>query len=158
MSSSQIHEGLGLLAFLILCFGVAGIGAHLRPGAWYARLAKPSWTPANRVFTHVWIVLFLMMAVAGWLVWREAGLAGASIPLGLFALQLAFNAIWSWLFFGLQRPDLAFVDIVALWLAIAANVATFWGISPIASMVMLPYLAWVSFALLLNLSIWRLNR
>jgi len=99
-----------------------------------------------------------MMAVAGWLVWREAGLAGALSPLGLFAAQLALNGIWSWLFFGLQRPDLAFVDIVALWLAIAATVATFGDVSMVAAWVMLPYLAWVSFALLLNLSIWRLNR
>lgn len=158
MSSHHIHEGLGLLAFLVLCFGVAGFGAYFRPGEWYARLAKPSWTPANRVFTPVWIVLYAMMAVAGWLVWREAGLAGAAMPLTLFVIQLLLNGIWSWLFFGLQRPDLAMIDIVALWLAIAATVVSFWGISPTASLVMVPYLAWVSFALLLNYEIWQLNR
>ena len=158
MPSNQIHEGLGLLGFLVLCFGVAGFGAHFRPGEWYARLAKPSWTPANRIFTPVWIVLYAMMAGAAWLVWREAGMAGAAVPLGLFTLQLVLNGAWSWLFFGLQRPDLAMVDIVALWLAIAATVASFWGISLIASLVMLPYVAWVSFALLLNHSIWQLNR
>ena len=106
----------------------------------------------------MWIVLYAMMAVAAWLVWREAGLAGAAIPLGLFILQLVLNGTWSWLFFGLKRPDLAMVDIVALWLAIAATVAAFWGTSVLAATVMLPYFAWVSFALLLNLSIWRLNR
>ena len=157
-SSGLLHDGLALLAFLVLCFGVAGFGAQFRPGEWYARLAKPSWTPANRVFTPVWIVLYAMMAVAAWLVWSEAGLAGALLPLGLFAVQLALNGIWSWLFFGLRRPDLALVDIVALWLAIAATVVTFGSVSMVAAWVMLPYLAWVSFALLLNQSIWRLNR
>lgn len=157
MSSRLIHDGLGLLTLLALCFGVAGFGARFRPGGWYARLAKPSWTPPNWLFAPVWILLYALIAVAGWLVWRETGLSAAVLPLGMFALQLFLNGIWSWLFFGLHRPDLAFIDVVALWLAIAATVVSFHGISMVAVALMLPYLLWVSFALTLNLSIWRLN-
>jgi tryptophan-rich sensory protein len=98
------------------------------------------------------------MAVAGWMVWREAGLAGALLPLGLFTVQLALNGIWSWLFFGLHRPDLAFADIIALWLAIATTIVVFQPISVTAGLLLLPYILWVSFALVLNFSIWQLNR
>jgi len=94
------------------------------------------------------------MAVAAWLVWREGN---ALVPLILFAVQLAFNAAWSWLFFGLHNPGAAFVDIVLLWAAIAATTIAFWRRSLVAGLLFLPYLAWVSFAAVLNLGIWRLN-
>ena len=110
------------------------------------------------MFTPVWLVLYLMMALSGWLVWREAGLVGASLPLAMFTAQLFLNGIWSWLFFGLHRPDLAFADIAALWIAIAGTMLAFLDISMTAGMLLLPYLLWVSFALVLNFSIWRLNR
>lgn len=158
MSTSHLHDGFGLTVFLVACFGVAWFGSRFRPGEWYGRLAKPSWTPPNRLFAPVWIVLYATMAVAAWMVWRDAGLSGAALPLSLFAGQLFLNGIWSWLFFGLHRPDRAFVDIVALWLAIAATIVAFQPISIPAALLLLPYLIWVSFALLLNFSIWRLNR
>ena len=95
-----------LLAFVAACF-LAGIpGAVFRPGGWYERLVKPRWRPPNWLFALVWTVLYLTIAVSGWLVWREAGLAGAALPLEIFALQLVLNAAWTPLFFGLHRPDL----------------------------------------------------
>jgi tryptophan-rich sensory protein len=119
---------------------------------------KPSWTPPNRLFAPVWIVLYATMAVAAWMVWRDAELFGAALPLSLFAVQLFLNGIWSWLFFGLHRPDLAFADIIALWFAIVATILAFQDVSMTAGALLLPYLIWVSFALLLNFSISRLNR
>jgi tryptophan-rich sensory protein len=158
MSTQYFHEGLALTGFLLVCAGVAWFGARFRPGEWYGRLAKPSWTPPNRLFAPVWIVLYATMAVAAWMVWRDAGMPAAAVPLGLFAAQLALNGIWSWLFFGLRRPDLALADVVALWFAIAVTIVAFHAISTAAGIMLLPYLLWVSFALLLNVSIWRLNR
>jgi tryptophan-rich sensory protein len=155
MQAFSMQDAPGLAGFLALCFSVAWFGARFRPGQWYRQLVKPAWTPPDRIFAPVWIVLYMMMAVAGWMVWRTEG---SSIALAVFAAQLLLNGIWSWLFFGLHRPDLALVDIVALWIAIAATVATFSSVSTAAAALLLPYLAWVSFALLLNFSIWRLNR
>ncbi|MFM7841183.1 MAG: TspO/MBR family protein [Nitrospira sp.] len=156
--SPSIPEVAGLVLFLLACYGVAWFGARFRPDAWYGRLAKPAWTPPNWIFAPVWSVLYTAMAVAGWLVWREAGVAGVLGPLGLFALQLALNGIWTWLFFGLHRPDWALADIVALWVAIVVTEVSFWTVSPQAGALLLPYLVWVTFAGLLNVEIWRLNR
>lgn len=127
------------------------------PGEWYASLAKPSWNPPSAVFAPVWSLLYVSMGVAAWLVWRQAGFEGAKLALGLFAGQLVLNALWSWLFFGLHRPDVAFVDIVALWLLILIVTVLFWRESRTAGALMLPYLAWVGFASCLNFAVWRLN-
>jgi translocator protein len=149
--------GLGLVAWLALCYGAAAVGAQFMPGAWYQELAKPSWTPPGWLFAPVWTILYGMMAVAAWLVWRPRGFAGAPTALSLFLVQLVLNTTWSWLFFGLQRPGLAMIDIAALWIAIASTAAAFWGPSRVAALLLIPYLAWVSFAAALNFSIWRLN-
>jgi translocator protein len=146
-----------LLGFIACCFLAALTGALFRPGEWYQRLAKPSWRPPNRLFGPVWTVLYLTIAVSGWLVWREAGLAGAVLPLTIYALQLALNAAWTPLFFGLHRPDLGFLDIVLVWLSIIATIAGFYPIHAVAALLLLPYLAWVTFAAALNFAIWRLN-
>lgn len=151
------HPALGLVVWLALCFGAAGVGAQFMPGAWYQELAKPAWTPPSWLFGPVWTVLYAMMAVAAWLVWRERGLAGAPWALSLFVVQLALNTLWSWLFFGMQRPGLAMVDIVALWIAILCTATAFGGTSRVAAVLLVPYLLWVSFAAALNFSIWRLN-
>lgn len=151
------RDWLGLVAFLALTFGAAAIGSQFMPGEWYARLAKPAWTPPSSVFGPVWTLLYALMAVAGWLVWRERGLAGARVALSLFVLQLALNAAWSWLFFGLQRTGAAMVDIVLLWLAIVATAIAFRQVRRLAAVLLLPYLLWVSFASALNFAIWRLN-
>jgi tryptophan-rich sensory protein len=98
-----------------------------------------------------------MIAVSGWMVWRQAGLAGAALPLAVYAVQLLFNAGWSAVFFGLKRPDLAFLEVVGLWLSIVATILVFFPVSRTAALLLLPYLAWVTFAATLNFTIWRLN-
>jgi len=98
------------------------------------------------------------MGVAAWLVWRRAGFSGARLALTLFVVQLVFNGMWSWIFFGMQRPGLAFAEILVLWSMILVTMLAFWRVSSTAGMLFLPYLAWVSFATILNYSIWQLNK
>lgn len=151
------HPWLALVGLLLVCFAVAGIGGlATAPNipTWYTRLVKPAWTPPGWIFGPVWSFLYLSMAVAAWLVWRRGN---ALVPLSLFAVQLVFNAAWSWLFFGLHSPGAAFVDVVLLWMAILATMLVFWFRSTIAGLLFVPYLAWVSFAAVLNFAIWRLN-
>ncbi|MGA2066812.1 MAG: TspO/MBR family protein [Thermoguttaceae bacterium] len=154
------HPWLGLAVFLVLCFAAAGIGGAVttpKIDTWYATLVKPSWNPPNWIFGPVWSALYVCMAVAGWLVWRQDGLAGAKMALTLFAAQLAVNVLWSCIFFGLERPGLACVEVLLLCLAIAATMLTFWRRARIAGILFVPYSAWVSFASVLNFTIWRLN-
>lgn len=154
MSASSL---LALLGFLVACFLAAATGAFFRPGEWYESLKKPSWRPPNFLFAPVWTVLYVMIAVSGWLVWRGAGFTGAALPLAVYAFQLVLNAAWTPLFFGLHRPDLGFVDIVLVWLSIVATIVLFAPIHVAAALLLLPYLAWVSFATALNFAVWRLN-
>ncbi|MEP9387862.1 TspO/MBR family protein [Mesorhizobium sp. KR9-304] len=146
------------IAFGAASFGAAATGAIFRPGDWYRRLDKPPWRPPNWLFAPVWTMLYASIAVSGWLVWRAAGIEGAALPLAVFALQLLLNAAWTPLFFGLRRPDLALVEIVMLWGSIAATIVLFYPVSATAAWLLVPYLAWVSFASALNASIWRRNR
>ena len=155
MDTSSI---LGLLGFLGACFAVSTTGAVFRPGEWYERLAKPWWRPPNWVFAPAWAVLYLCIAVSVWLVWRAAGFADAAVPLAIYAVQLALNAAWSAIVFGLRRPDLAFAEIVALWLSIAATITAFYPVHPGAAWLLAPYLCWVTFAAALNFAVWRPNR
>jgi benzodiazapine receptor len=148
---------IGLGFWLAVTFAAAGIGSRFQPGEWYAGLVKPALTPPAWIFGPVWIILYALMGIAAWLVWRTHGLTGAVGPLGLFLGQLALNSLWSYLFFGLQRPDLAFLDIVALWLGILATLVAFWRVYSLAGLLLLPYLLWVSFATYLNFQFWRLN-
>jgi len=154
---SVSRQILALVGWLLLCFGAAALGGLFMPGEWYASLRKPAWNPPSWVFGPVWTALYTMMAVAAWLVWRRGGFAARRRPLILFLVQLALNAAWTPLFFGLQQPGWAFAEIVLLWLAIAATLAAFRPVSPAAAWLLAPYLAWVSFAALLNFSLWRLN-
>ena len=153
----EISSIVALAGFIAACFLAAMIGAFFRPGEWYERLRKPSWRPPNRLFAPVWTALYVMIAVSGWLVWREAGFAGAALPLSVYALQLVLNAAWTPLFFGLHRPDLGFVDIVLVWLSIVATIVLFMPINIGAALLLVPYLAWVTFAAALNFAVWRLN-
>ncbi len=152
-----MKSGIGLVGWLALSFAAAWIGSRHMPGEWYASLAKPSWNPPNAVFGPVWSVLYVLMGVSAWLVWRRAGFTDAGAALGLFVVQLVLNALWSYLFFGLHRPDIAFFEIAVLWGAILAVVLLFWRVDRVAGILMLPYLAWVGFASCLNLALWRLN-
>ncbi len=148
---------LALGAFLAVCFGAAAFGAQFRPGAWYAALQKPSWNPPNWIFGPVWTALYAAMAVSGWLVWRRGGFAANAPHLGVYFGQLALNALWSWIFFGLRNPGLAFGEVVVVWMAIGATVGMFRAAHRAAAWLLVPYLAWVTFASALNFAIWRLN-
>jgi translocator protein len=147
----------GLAGFAAACAFAASMGAIFRPGDWYQRLAKPSWRPPDWLFAPAWTVLYVMIAVSGWLVWRTSGFAGAALPLAIYALQLALNAAWTPIFFGLHRPGLAFVEIVLLWLSIVATIWLFRPVNVVAAWLLLPYLAWVAYAGALNFAVWRLN-
>lgn len=154
------YSWLALVAAVVICFAVAGLGGLATApniDGWYAGLAKPSWTPPPWVFGPVWSALYLTMAVAAWLVWRRDGFSAGAVPLALFGVQLALNGVWSWLFFALQSPAVALVDIVLLWAAIVATTVIFWRRSTLAGALLVPYVAWVSFAAALNYAIWRLN-
>jgi len=149
---------LGLVVFLAACYLVAGIGGFVTAPAisgWYGTLPRPAWTPPNWLFGPVWTLLYTLMAIAAWLVWRRAGVTAVAVPLTLFAVQLAFNLAWTLLFFGLHRVGLAFLDIVLLWLAILATLIMCWRVTPVAGWLLLPYLLWVSYASTLNFGIWR---
>lgn len=148
---------VGLVFWLGLTFAAAWTGSRFQPDEWYARLVQPALTPPGWVFPLVWTVLYIMMGVAAWLVWRRHGLAGAIWPLGLFLVQLGLNALWTYVFFGLKNPGLAFLDIVALWFAILATLISFWQYDRPAGGLLLPYFLWVTFAIYLNLQFWRLN-
>jgi translocator protein len=145
---------LSLLVFFVLVAAAALTGAQFEPGTWYESLAKPPWTPPSWIFGPVWTVLYVAIAVAGWVAWREAG-GRVSLAVVLWIFQLLFNASWSWLFFGLQAPVLALINIVVLLAAIIAFIVT--AGSRLAVGLFLPYALWVAFAGLLNLEIVRLN-
>ena len=127
-------------------------------GTWYASITKPSFNPPNWIFGPVWTVLFAMMAFAFYRVLRSpAFTVGRATAIALFLFQIALNAAWSWAFFAAQSPLLGLVVIVPLWLAIAATIVAFWRIDTVSGALLLPYLAWVTFASVLNFAIWRLN-
>ena len=147
----------GLIGWIALCWAVASFGAVFKPGAWHAELTKPSWNPPNWVFAPVWSTLYTLMAISAWRVWREGGFEARLLPLALFISQLAVNGLWSWLFFGLHQPLLGFIDIAALWILLLGTIVTFWGACRLAAWLLVPYLAWITFAACLNFALWRLN-
>lgn len=152
----MIEGSEGLIGFLGLSLATASTGGIFRPGQWYETLAKPWWRPPSWAFGPAWAVLFVCIAVSGWLVWKAPG--ATTLALGVFGLQLVLNAAWSPIFFGLRRPDWAFAEILLLWLSIAACIALFHPIDARAAWLLVPYLAWVSFAATLNFAMWQLNR
>lgn len=151
---------LGLFGSLGLTFGAAAVGTLLTTPAldgWYASLSKPSWTPPNGLFGPVWTVLYALMAIAAWLVWRKRQGPARRMALMLFGLQLVLNVAWTGLFFAARLPGLAFVEICLLWVAILMTICAFWRVSPLCGAMLLPYLAWVAFAAALNLAIWSMQ-
>jgi translocator protein len=139
--------------------GLSGFATSRGVQTWYPSLVKPPFNPPSWVFGPVWTTLYLAMGFAAFLVWQR-GLNNAPVRLALvfFLVQLALNGLWSILFFGMQSPGLAFAEILVLWLFIGITIVLFWRVSPAAGMILLPYEAWVSFAAVLNASIWILNR
>ena len=158
-SKPQMNQALGFAAWLLLCFAVGAVGAFAsaNAGAFYGQLVRPAWAPPGWLFGPVWSVLYLSMAVAAWLVWRTPSADGNRGAFALFITQLAVNALWSWLFFAWRMGSWALADIVLMWLLIACTIVAFWRIQPLAGMLLLPYLAWVSFAGALNAWLWRAN-
>ena len=154
----DIFSIIVLIGFVGACLLAARVGAAYRPGDWYEQLRKPAWGPPNWVFPPAWAVLYLTIAVSGWLVWRTSGFAAAALPFAIYLVQLVLNAAWSPIFFGMRRPDLAFMEIVILWFSIVATIATFHPVNAVAAWLLLPYLGWVTFAAALNFTIWRMNR
>lgn len=154
---TRTRQIVTLVGWLVLCFAAAATGAFVTMGQWFADLNKPSWNPPSWVFGPVWTLLYIAMAVAAWLVWRTGGWKLRAPALTAFMVQWLLNALWTPLFFGLHRVDLALVDIVLMWFAIATTIAMFYRISKPAAYLLVPYLAWVTFATALSFAIWRLN-
>jgi benzodiazapine receptor len=157
---TRLGDLVGLVLFVALCLGIGALGAAVTASSvetWYADLAKPSFNPPNAVFGSVWTVLYILMAVAAWRVWRAADRDTARGPLVLFALQLALNLGWSVVFFGLHKIGAAVATIVVLDVAILVTALAFRTVDRLAALLMAPYLAWVAFATVLNVAVWRLN-
>lgn len=148
----------GLMGWLVLCFAAASLGAFFMPGEWYASLRKPTWNPPGWVFGPVWSALYTLMAVSAWMVWKRGGWGQQPRPLMVFLTQWVLNALWSPLFFGWHRPGWAFAEILVLWLAIVWTIREFWRVHRTAAVLLVPYLAWVSFASVLNGTLWLSNR
>lgn len=146
-----------LIASIVICLGAGLLGSvfttpHI--ATWYAGLNKPKFNPPNWIFAPVWTTLFVLMGISLYLVWNKNPKPKTIL---IFSGQLALNILWSYLFFYLHRPDLAFFELIALWLAILWTIINFRSISKTASYLLLPYILWVAFAGVLNLSIWLLN-
>lgn len=154
---SKARQAVVLMGWLLLCFSAAASAVFVSVDGWYLTLLKPSWNPPAWVFGPVWSTLYFLMAVAAWLVWREGGWARQRAALGLFVGQWLLNALWTPLFFGLHQIGLAFAEILLLWAMIAITVQAFWRVRPLAGVLLLPYLAWVTVAATLNFRIWQLN-
>ncbi|MDQ0419441.1 tryptophan-rich sensory protein [Peteryoungia aggregata LMG 23059] len=145
---------MAAVVFIVIVFIAASSGALFKPGEWYEGLRKPGWTPPKWAFPVVWSILYVAIGYAGWLVWSTAGW---SLPLVIWGVQMVANALWSFFFFGMRRMDLALIDVSVLWLSIALFIIMAWSVAPLASLLFVPYLAWVTAAATLNHSVRRLN-
>ncbi|MCA8936575.1 MAG: tryptophan-rich sensory protein [Planctomycetes bacterium] len=145
---------VALIGWVLLSFAPSLTGVFFGPGDWYRQLEKPFFNPPNWIFGPVWTTLYLLMGISAWLVWRRGSSGWA---LKLFIVQLALNALWTPVFFGLHALGAALIVIVAMWLAILATIIAFWKLSRPGAAMLIPYLLWVSFATLLNASLWWLN-
>lgn len=153
-SMSRSTRLIALAVFAALVVVAAQFGAMYRPGAWYQGLVKPSFTPPNWLFPIAWTTLYVMIGLAGYVAWKAQGIGAA---IGVWLVQLILNAAWSYIMFGRHDIGLALIDIGAVWLSIAAFIALTWNRSRLAALLFVPYLAWVSFAAVLNFEVWRLN-
>lgn len=158
MSGTRRWAALALWIGVSLAAGL--VGNRVGGGGddqFYQRLDQPAWAPPPWLFGPVWIVLYVLMGIAAWLVWRERGFAGARLPLTLFLVHLVFNAAWTGIFFGLRMFGLAFAEIVVLWGLILWILVLFWRVRPLAGALFVPYLLWVTYAAALTFALWRMN-
>ena len=156
---STLSQTIGLITWLAIVFVAAAIGAaaSVEASSFYAQLTRPAWAPPASAFGPVWSVLYLLMGIAAWLVWRERDVSNVRAALMLFVAQLCVNALWSWLFFAWRNGAFAFAEVLVLLALIAATIVVFWRITRLASVLMLPYLAWVCLASALTWSVWQSN-
>jgi len=156
---SRPHGYYGAAAWFLVTFAAAAVGtlASTHAAQFYGRLMLPTWAPSASVFGPVWTVLYLLMAFSAWRIWQRAGANGAYVPLTLYLVQLALNALWSWLFFEWHLGGVAFTDIVLLWLVLVSMMVAFYQHSRPAALLQIPYLLWITFASALNYSAWQLN-
>lgn len=153
-------DAVALAVFVAACLAISGIGGWITAqsvGTWYQTLRKPFFNPPDWVFAPVWMSLYVAIAIAGWRVWRKVGIGGARAAMTTYALQLALNLAWSFLFFGGRMIGAALAEILVLLVAILVNVALFRPIDRVAAWLLAPYAAWVAFAAVLNFALWRLN-
>ena len=158
--SPRARSLAGLVFFLGLCLIVSALGGMVTAtsvGTWYQGLTRPPFNPPDWIFAPVWSTLFVLMALAGWRVWKIEGVGGARRELGMFAVQLSLNLGWSVVFFGLRLPGWAFGEMIVLFAAIVATLILFWRRDRLAGGLIVPYVGWVAFALYLNGAIWWLN-
>jgi benzodiazapine receptor len=150
---------IGLIGWLIITFIAAAIGtaASAESGLFYQQISRPEWAPPAWLFAPVWTTLYILMGVSAWIVWRVDGFRSARIALSLFIIQLVLNAVWTWIFFVWRQGALAFAEILVLWAFILFTTIAFWRVRILAGILLLPYLAWVSFASVLTFTVWRLN-
>jgi benzodiazapine receptor len=156
---STTRQFAGLVAWLALAFAAGAIGAvaSVQAASFYSQLTRPSWAPPAGIFGPVWSVLYALMGVSAWLVWRQPREERNTLPFALFVAQLAVNALWSWLFFAWHLGAWAFADVMVLLALISATIREFWRARPLAGILLLPYLAWVGFASALTWSVWQNN-
>jgi benzodiazapine receptor len=155
----QVRKIFGFFVLLGITFAAAAIGGWASANApgFYASLSKPFWAPPPSVFGPVWTVLYLLMAVAAWLVWREGQGPEIRKALILYLIQLLLNALWTWIFFAWRLGGWALAEIIVLWVTIILTITAFYRVRPLAGFLLFPYLAWVSFAAALTAALWHLN-
>lgn len=159
MPHTNRQQFLGLIAWIAICFAAAAIGmlATISAPEFYNGLARPSWAPASSVFGPVWTLLYILIAISAWLVWRKLTYAPDQRPLVFFIIQLILNAAWSWLFFYFHSGLGSFINIVLLWIFAAITLHLFFKQSTTAGLLFIPYMLWITFAAALNFTVWQLN-
>ncbi len=156
---NRLQKSIGLVAFLLLSYTTATIGAlaTIEADRFYEQLIQPGWAPPTAVFGPVWSLFYTLMGIAAWLVWCEGGWTLHRFTLGLFLAQLASNGLWSWLFFNWKLGALAFADIMLMEFLLAWTLRRFWYVRKLAGALLLPYLGWLIFASALSGAVWQLN-
>lgn len=148
---------LSLVGWIFICSLPGIFGAQFEPGTWYEILQKPAWTPPNWVFPVVWPILYVLMGIAAWMMWKMKSVSIYGTEFTWFFVQLILNALWSWIFFGEHLISTGLAEILLLWVSIIFTVLLFWNRNRTAGILLIPYLIWVSYASALNFAIWQLN-